>query len=334
MSTHLQANYTKAEILEAKGDKAGAATAIALSAQEASSDAKARLAKRLGKALPEDVGSKPPRQPVDTLGLQRIPLPDFCSCIDESAACDARWKAFHEAVDRKATAIQQRLKVYEQEDKALEGKSQAEQTNAMIERGQMTASRPFAVMADRQKRELFERSKNKPIMGSAAWRAETQGVGRSINLLGLDKSLADINRRFADQFGEGKSNPFEAQCAALRGTYNKYVKEANGLAALSAARLISTNIPCFNEVVHNARIVRGRVEVGSSKSTDVGPIEVNATGSAYVEFDGNGVSSVGARGGLDVGGIEVAAGDAQFGWNAGGASDFKGELSGLATHWV
>jgi tetratricopeptide (TPR) repeat protein len=434
---HSQANYTKAEILEAKGDKAGAAAAIAVSAQEASSDVKARMAKRLGKALPDDMGSKPPRQPADTLGLQRIPLPDFCSGIDESASCAARWKAFHEAVALKVTAIQQRMKVYEQEDKALEGKSQAEQMKASIERNQMTASRPFAVMADRQKRDLFERSKTKPIMGSVAWRTETEALGHSINLLGLDKNLADINRRFANQFGEGKSNPFEAQCAALRGTYDKYVKEANGLAALSAARLITTNIPYFNEDVHlsrfmmsdrqferyklqmqlgylsllsttvalpgplsvgpncpaatpvrlsanlqdfydlkcdhvisfsipkigswevrcnrmtlnvnasigpvdlainriddldNARVVRGRVEVGTSKSTDVGPIEVNATGSAYVEFDGTGVSSVGARGGLDVGGVEVAAGDAQFGWNAGGASDFKGELSGLATH--
>jgi len=437
LPAHSQANYTKAEILEAKGDKVGAAAAIALSAQDGYSDAKARMAKRLGKVLAADIGNKPPRQAVDAMGLQKLLLPDFCSGIAESAVCDARWKAFHEAVTRKATVIQQRMKVFELEDKALEGKSQSEQLKVMMERNQMSASRPFAVMADRQKRALFERSKNKPIMGSAVWRNETEGLGRNIKLLGLDKNLADIDRRFADQFGEGKANPFDAYCSVLRGTYDKYVKDANGLAAQTAARLITTNNPYFNEDVHlarfmmsdrqferyklqqqlsylsllstvtavpgplsvgmncpaaapmslsanlqdfydvkcdhvisfsipkignwevrcnrmtlnvnasigpidlainriddldNARIVRGRVEIGTSKSTDVGPIEVGATGSTYVEFDGSGVSGVGARGGIDVGGVEVAAGEGQFGWNAGGASDFKGELSGLAMH--
>jgi tetratricopeptide (TPR) repeat protein len=438
LATHSQANRTKAEILEARGDTAGAAAAITASAQGGYSLAKARMAKRLGRPLPADVGSPPPRPPEDLMGLRRLVLPPFCGGVSDAMACHARWDDFHKLIGQRDAELQRKAQPFESDDAALQKLPAAAQLNAIVARDQMGAARPFALQAKRQADALQGRSRNQPVFGHPAWLALSQTTQARIDALGLGAKLKTIDTKYQSQWGEGKPNPYPAFCAERRAVYEDYLKDGNAIREQMAARLLEVNVPYFNEELHLAsyqmsdrqferhkldlqrqylamlagieglagpatvgmgcptqpeqqgggklqdfyavhcdhiisltipqigswevrcnrmslnvnvslgpvdlgiqrlddldsgRVVRGTVTVSSSESLTggraPGPIDVTANGSVHVEFDDGGVTAVGAEGGIQAGDTPVIGGEATYGWEASGATDLKGQLSGL-----
>lgn len=438
LATHSQANRTKAEILEARGDTAGAAAAIAASAQGGYSMAKQRMAKRLGRPLPADAGSPPPRLPDDLMGLRRMVLPPFCSGVSDSMECHARWNEFHKLIAQRDAELQRKEKPFESDDAAIQKLPPAAQLDAILGRDQATAARPFALQAKRQADALQERTRDKPVFGHPAWLTLTRSTDARIAALGLSPKLKTIEAKYASQWGEGKPNPYPAYCAETRAVYESYLKEGNAIREQMAARLLEVNVPYFNEALHLARyqmsdrqferqklamqrqylamlagidglagpatvgtgcptmpeqkgsatlqdfydvhcdhiisltipkignwevrcnrmqltvdvglgpvdlgisrlddldgtrIVRGTVTISKSESLTggrlSGPIDVTAGGSVHVDFDDGGVTAVGAEGGIKAGDSQVIGGEGTYGWDAGGAADFKGQLSGL-----
>jgi tetratricopeptide (TPR) repeat protein len=92
---HSQANFTKSQIQESKGDKAGAAESLKRSMETGFTEEKATARRRLGFSDNGDI-AWPLHIPQDPLGFHKFQWPAFPKNVDESEALRKEWNDFHQ----------------------------------------------------------------------------------------------------------------------------------------------------------------------------------------------------------------------------------------------
>ena len=104
---HSQALYTKSQIQEAKGDKAGAAESLRQSMETGFTDEKAAARRRLGFQEEDDI-AWPLHIPQDPLGFNKFQWPAFPKNVTESDELSKEWQAFNQQVQSLADVYRQK----------------------------------------------------------------------------------------------------------------------------------------------------------------------------------------------------------------------------------
>lgn len=235
-AAHSQANATLATIEESRGNTKAAAERLKLSLSRGYSSDKERRLRRLGERVTTRDLAWTIHEPEDPLGLHRFIPPEFCK-QPRDAACNAAWKGFNQDLQRTSNALSAQLKTLMRQREQSPGMQLASKPNATLAE-QMQAAQmmaianrqpPFAAKARKWFDALIEESRRKPIFGNDLWLARMQ------QLEALDREterkyeaqVAAVSQQFRGQFGEGKANPIEAACAALRGPHAERLRELN-----------------------------------------------------------------------------------------------------------
>ncbi len=211
---HPQANLTKCLIEESKGNIPAAIEAAKRSIMNAYSPEKENKLKKLGyKLKPEDIDWDKP-MPQDAMGLSKFTWPEYPLDVETSKPLEVAWIAYKEsckAEEAKLDITRQRLeKEYEtQTMKRMKDVIQASQEGRMVPL--VPESTPKAIV---KLRPLVEKDEAN---SSFVFADEMQILAKAYALVGdkqakYDEQQKELDKKYEDQIGEGKANPFEAIC--------------------------------------------------------------------------------------------------------------------------
>lgn len=226
---HPQANLTKSYIEESKGNQQGAIEAVRRSIWIAYSPEKEDRLKKLGRPVkPEDLTwDKPLAQ--DPLGLEKFKWPDYPMNVEESEMLEAEWAEFKKRCSEEINALKAKEKVLEKEAE----EANTRRTRAMLQAGQKgIAVNPLPPLArkamvkldylvnDRDGHLAFAYQKKLQVIANANLEA-----GRLEEI--LNNQLKEVEKKYEDQFGEGKPNPYDAACADDSKAKNGFLHASN-----------------------------------------------------------------------------------------------------------
>ena len=106
---HPQANFTKAAILESKGNKTQAIEALKKSIKHTYSKEKEDKLRKLGYKLTKENVSIPFKPSADPLGLGSFRQPDYPKSVSELKVLLPQWEAFDKDCDKKIASLQKEL---------------------------------------------------------------------------------------------------------------------------------------------------------------------------------------------------------------------------------
>lgn len=228
---HPQANLTKSLIEESKGNKQQAIEAAKKSIVKAYSLEKENRLNKLGyKFKPEDVTWDKPL-PQDALGLEKFKWPEYPMNVDECEVLEAEWDAFKQ----KCQVDIDELKMQEEALEKEVEKADDIRTKQLIQAGQkgiMIDPLPRSAYKAMAKLNYLVDDKDGHIAYSyqEKWQAV---INADIKIAGsedlLSKELKILEEKYRDQFGEGKSNPFDAACADGTKANNSFLTSVNPL---------------------------------------------------------------------------------------------------------
>ena len=229
-AAHPQANMAKCLIEESKGNIPAAIAAAKKSISKAYSNEKENKLKKLGYNLkPDDINWDRP-MPQDAMGLGRYTWPEAPLDVEQNKALELEWKIF-------------KLECEEQLAKLKAKQQQAEQVFEMV-----YAKRMKYILSEGQKGHYVQL-----VPGYAA--KAIQKLGPRVNdvngnisfvfakeLEPAIRALANVDeyetllsekqrvldKKYENQIGEGRANPFEAICKDENGIRSDFLKSANG----------------------------------------------------------------------------------------------------------
>ena len=228
---HPQANFTKCLIEESKGNKTGAIEAAKRIIKKGFSVAKANKLEKLGYQLKSDDVDWDAPMSKDELGLSKFHWPAYPKNIDDSKLLEPLWAIFKEECNAKISELQSQLTLLE---KQMTDQQQLRATQLLqaSETGYSSALLPE--MAYKAFVKLAPMVKGIESVNNYVFAGELQPVlNANTNIEELERieseELSIFHKKYDDQFGEGKPNPYAAACKDENTIRNKFLNEANTL---------------------------------------------------------------------------------------------------------
>lgn len=228
---HPQANLTKSLIEESKGNKQKAIEAVKRSVAKAYSMEKENRLNKLGYQLkPKDMAWDRP-MPQDALGLEKFKWPEYPMNVGESKVLEAEWDAFTKACEDALHELNAQLKILE---KAVEQSNEV-RTKQLLQAGQRGIMMdPLPPLAHKAMAKLSYLVDDKDGHISFSYQKKGQAVANANIEVAkfediLSNQLSVLEKKYEDQFGEGKPNPFEAACADDTKAKNGFLNASNSL---------------------------------------------------------------------------------------------------------
>jgi len=223
---HAQANYTKALIENARGNKQGAVGAMKRSIARGYSAEKQTKLKQFGYTLTgKDVPWNMP-MPKDALGLAKFAWPDYPKTTDESKRLEVEWKDFIELCNKRINQLG-----------ASKGKLEADFNDAYLKNIQVASKGQGMDVSKLSKKASIKldyiMSNTEGSLMSMLNKEENELRAALKDVAKLeerrDQELQKVHDQFKPLMGEGKANPFGAYCAALTAVQNNFLGAANSI---------------------------------------------------------------------------------------------------------
>ena len=226
---HPQANFTKSMIEESKGNKKGAIDAVKRSLAHSYTMDKESRANKMGyKLKTEDVPWDKP-MPQDPLGLEKFKWPEYPVNVEESAILEAEWDAFKKKCQEEIYELEAQQKMLEKEVEKV-NEVRTKQVLQAGQKGKMVDPLPrFAHKGIAKLHYLVDDSDGQI---SFSFQKKGEAVGNAnVEAAKLEDKLSNqleaLEKKYEDQFGEGKENPFDAACADDTKAKNSFLGAAN-----------------------------------------------------------------------------------------------------------
>lgn len=229
-AAHPQANMAKCLIEESKGNIPAAIAAAKKSISKAYSTEKENKLKKLGYDLKsEDIDWDRP-MPQDALGLGKFNWPEYPLDVENNKLSEIEWKAFREECQQKINELKIKQQKAEQ-DYITQSQIRSSQVLQAGQKGQYVQLIPG--YAPKAIKKLGPRvndiNGNQSFVFANALEPVTKALitaGGYENILSEKQKVLD--KKYEDQIGEGKPNPFEAICKDENAIRTEFLKNANG----------------------------------------------------------------------------------------------------------
>jgi tetratricopeptide (TPR) repeat protein len=228
-ANHPQANYTKSFIEESKDHQAAALDAAKRSIKKSYSPEKERRVSELGDKVKSDDISWNSRMPQDPLGLEKFHWPEYPKNVEQSRKMEKEWSAFKLACETEMNALQSQQEGLE---KVMNSAGQI-RTQQLLQAGKQgrwfDAVPPLAPKAIIKLKYLVD-GKDGQLQFSYQKKVEAMAnaAGDEAKLeKKLEKQLEEVHKKYDDQFGEGKLNPFAAACSDENSVINSFLSASN-----------------------------------------------------------------------------------------------------------
>lgn len=269
---HAQANYAKAAILESKGNKAGAVTALKKSLQTAYSPVKVTRLNNLHAGISNDDLTWNFRMPPDALGLEKIVAqrPLMYKNMDDQLYHTAGWEAFHESLASLKKALEQRITSLKPAVKKEEQQQQELAMNVSKRREYYYLLYPPLKLKAMQKLRLLHDDKDGHDVAESlhreAMRKQAEDTVEAARKR-LEVLLSSIEKKYKDEFGEGRRNPEEAYCQEIKSAKSAYLLTANNALEVYYNDAIKASMRRTNdEVYFQQYIIYGEASYESFKA--------------------------------------------------------------------
>ena len=227
---HPQANFTKCLIEESKGNKLGAIEAAKRSIKKGYSLVKANKLDKLGYQLKSDDVDWNAPMPKDELGLNNFKWPVYPKNVDESKEAEGAWEIFRQECTEKLNELNAQQEMLEEQMQA----AQQNREKQLLQASQTgTGVSLFPEMMYKALIKLGPAVKGFEAANNYVFADKFQAVlDAQKTIAAFEKEEAEdmriFNKKFAGQFGEGKSNPFDSACIEENKIRNRFLKKANG----------------------------------------------------------------------------------------------------------
>lgn len=225
-----QALHTRSKIETKKGNKEAAKQYLKKSLAETYSSQKDYELRQLGGELNSKENSRWTLPvPKDGFGLSNFSIPNFPLSTRESRFLEKQWETFRNECKARLETLGSELKAAEQ---AAEEAREIRQSEIFSNRSSFLVPwlAPKAGMKLRMMQERDEKNNY-----YALFEAEKKFLALQDELEPIEKEFEKafnaVNERYADQFGEGKPNPFEAHCTDMNKVIDNFLSTANSLVA-------------------------------------------------------------------------------------------------------
>ena len=228
---HSQANLSKGAIEESKGNSKGAIEAVKRSVKGGYSMEKANKLEKLGyKLTPDDIPWNV-SMPQDALGLDKFTWPQRPIKVDFSAKLEEKWDKFNEICSKEISVLKLKASQLETEMGSI---TEDRMNSIMAASKQGGYISPYPKLAFKAMAKLSYLVQDKDGSDYFSYKTNNEALLNSLKQIEeletkLEYDEAKINEEFKDLFGEGKSNPYEAHCAAQNAVRNNFLASANAL---------------------------------------------------------------------------------------------------------
>ena len=226
---HPQANYTKSFIEESKDHKTAAVEAAKRSIKKAYTQQKEDRLNKLGYKLKSNDLNWDQPMPADALGLEKFKWPEYPTNVAESEVLEKEWHAFTAVCKQEIATLTNQQKTLKEamidaDQKRIQQFIQAGQKGMRVE--PMPHFAPKAViklkyLIDGKDGHLDISFQKK---AEALKNAYLQTITSRNN---LSSTLQALEKKYEDQFGEGKPNPFAEACADENNAKNAFLSLSN-----------------------------------------------------------------------------------------------------------
>jgi len=226
---HPQANFTRCLIEESKGHIPQAIEAATKSIKYGYSPKKASKLEKLGYKLKSDDADWEPSLPHDDLGLAKFKWPAYPQNVEESKLLELAWEDFKEKCNSKISELQIQQASLEKQMLAQQEIRSSQTLQASQSGMQVTL---FPEMTDKAIVKLGSTVQGFEAESNYIFADKLQSVivakGQLDELENVERTdMEALNKKYKDQFGEGKPNPYKEACKDENEIRNKFLSEAN-----------------------------------------------------------------------------------------------------------
>jgi hypothetical protein len=229
-ASHPQANMAKCLIEESKGNIQASISAGKMAISKAYSYEKENKLKKLGYQLKSDDINWNSPMPQDALGLSKFTWPEYPLNVEQNKIQAKEWADFRNECQQKIEELKINQELLE---KAWQDANEYRNKLVMSEaqKGHYVQLLP----GNTAKAVVKLGPSVKDINGnmSFVFANELNRVAKALQAVGeyemlLDEKQKELDKKYKDQIGEGKSNPFEKICKDENEIRSEYLSNANG----------------------------------------------------------------------------------------------------------
>jgi hypothetical protein len=229
-ANHPQANMAKGLIEESKGNIPSAIAAYKKAIRKGFSTEKENKLKKLGYDLKGDDLNWDRPMPQDALGLGKFTWPEYPLNVEQNKPLEKEWTDFKNECQQKINELQAKQKKAEQEY-ITRSNARTQQVLQAGQNGQYVQLMPGYAAKAIQK---FGAGIN-DVNGNASFvfAKELEPVAKALAAVGgyekeLNEKQEVLDKKYEDQIGEGRANPFEAICKDENAIRTEFLTKANG----------------------------------------------------------------------------------------------------------
>ncbi len=227
---HPQANLAKCLIEESKGNIPAAIAAAKKSISKAYSNEKESRLRKLGYELKSDDLNWDRPMPQDPMGLDKFTWPAFPLDVEDNKVLENEWKDFKNECQEKINELEIKQQSLE-EAWMVANEFRAKQILSAGQNGQNFQLIPgYAAKAiNKLGPSVNDINGNMSFVFSNALEPVIKAL-RNVDGYNeiLSQKQAELDKKYEDLIGEGKSNPFEAICKDENAIRNEFLSSANG----------------------------------------------------------------------------------------------------------
>jgi hypothetical protein len=229
-AAHPQANMAKSLIEESKGNTTAAISFAKKSISKAYSHEKESRLKKLGYDLKSDDVNWDRPMPQDPMGLEKFTWPEYPLNVEQNKELEKQWHVFKTECREKINELKIKQQQAEQDYLTIS----ANRNQAVLEASQKGGNVQLIPGYAAKAMIKFGPSVN-DINGnmSFAFANEMEKITKVLSDVGKNSDLLEeqqklLDKKYEDQIGEGKSNPFDAICNAENGIRSEFLTAVNG----------------------------------------------------------------------------------------------------------
>ncbi len=229
-AAHPQANMAKCLIEESKGNTPAAIAAAKKAISKAYSNEKENKLKKLGYDLKSDDINWDRPMPQDLLGLAKFKWPDYPVAVDQNEILEKEWKNFKEECQQKIDELKVKQAKIEEDYLTISGL----RTKEILEAGQRGEYvQPMPGYAAKAIKKLGPGINDINGNMSFVFAQALEPVVKALAAVaGYENTLNEkqelLDKKYEDQVGEGRPNPFAAICKDENAIRSEFLSNANG----------------------------------------------------------------------------------------------------------
>lgn len=228
---HPQANYTKSFIEESKDRNPAAIEAVKRSIKKSYSMEKDNRLRKLGYKLKSDDLNWDHPMPQDPLGLEKFNWPAYPEDVNQSSVLEKEWRAFKDKCEEEMEALRSEQKRLEETLATVSQERIREVARAGQKGERADLIPPLAPKAMVKLKYLID---GKDGHLAVTYQKKGEALAKAYSQVGILESrlstqLQAIEKKYQDQFGEGKPNPFDAACGDENAAKNIFLGSSNAL---------------------------------------------------------------------------------------------------------